>query len=69
MQCPVYIIVVLSLLSLIGIHPLFTIEQQPFELSTATEQEHTITSVLMQSVILPCKAVLLIMEPERVKFK
>ena len=42
------------------------VEQQPFELSTASEQEHTITSVLMQSVILPCKAILLIMEPERV---
>jgi hypothetical protein len=42
------------------------VEQQPFELATVSEQEHTITSVLKQSVILPCKAVLLIMEPERV---
>ncbi|CAF3854204.1 unnamed protein product [Rotaria sp. Silwood2] len=47
-------------------HHTLAIEQQPFELSTVTEQEHTITSVLMQSVILPCKAILLIMEPERV---
>ncbi|CAF1049979.1 unnamed protein product [Rotaria sordida] len=46
--------------------PTLTIEQQFFELSTITEQEHTVTSVLMQSVILPCKAILLIMEPEKV---
>lgn len=60
MQCPVFIIVLFSHIGTIAI------EQQPFELSTAFEQEHTITSVLMQSVILPCKAILLIMEPERV---
>jgi hypothetical protein len=66
MQCPVYIIVLL-LISHIGTHHTLGIEQQSFELSTVTEQEHTITSVLMQSVILPCKAILLIMEPERVR--
>lgn len=68
MQCPVYIIVLL-LISHIGTHHTLGIEQQSFELSTVTEQEHTITSVLMQSVILPCKAILLIMEPERVRKK
>jgi len=47
-------------------HRALAIEQQLFELSPASEQEHTITSVLMQSVILPCKAILLIMKPERV---
>jgi len=47
-------------------HHTLAVEQQSFELSTAYEQDHTITSVLMQSVILPCKAILLIMEPERV---
>jgi len=66
MQCPVYIIV-LSFISRIGTHHTLAIEQQPFELSTSSEQENTITSVLMQSVILPCKAILLIMEPERVR--
>ncbi|CAF1238161.1 unnamed protein product [Adineta steineri] len=50
----------------IGAHSILAIEQQPFELSTVSEQEYTITSVVMQSVILPCKAILLIMEPERV---
>lgn len=69
MQCPVYIIVLVSFICHIGAHPTLAIEQQTFELSTASEQEHTITSVLMQSVILPCKAVLLIMEPERVKYE
>jgi hypothetical protein len=44
-----------------------TNDRQAFELSAAFEQEQTITSVLMQSVILPCKAILLVMEPERVK--
>jgi hypothetical protein len=53
----------------IGAHRALAIEQQLFELSTASEQEHTVTSVLMQSVILPCKAILLIMEPERVRMK
>jgi hypothetical protein len=64
MQCPV-VYIILHL----GAHHTFAIEQQPFELSTASEHEHTITSVLMQSVILPCKAILLIMEPERVRRK
>jgi hypothetical protein len=64
MQCPV-VYIILHL----GAHHTFAIEQQPFELSTASEHEHTITSVLMQSVILPCKAILLIMEPERVRKK
>ena len=68
MQCPVYIIL-LSYISQIGVHPTFAIEQQPFELSTATEQEYTVTGVIMQSVVLPCKAILLIMEPERVRKK
>jgi hypothetical protein len=68
MQCPVCIIV-LSFIFSIGAHHTLAIEQQPFELSTAYEHEHTITSVLMQSVILPCKAILLIMEPERVRKK
>jgi len=68
MQCPVYIIL-FSFISHIGAHRTLAIEQQPFELSTAYEHEHTITSVLMQSVILPCKAILLIMEPERVRKK
>lgn len=63
MQCPVICIIGLCL----GAHHTLAIEQQPFELSTAFEHEHTITSVLMQSVILPCKAILLIMEPERVR--
>jgi hypothetical protein len=62
-------IILLSYISHIGAHRTLAIEQQSFELSTASEQEHTITSVLMQSVILPCKAILLIMEPERVKYK
>jgi hypothetical protein len=67
MQCPVIFIVGLYF---IGAHHILAIEQQPFELSTALEHEHTITSVIMQSVTLPCKAILLIMEPERVrKFK
>ena len=66
MQCPVYIIV-LCFISHIAAHHTIAIEQQPFELHAAFEQNHTITSVLMQSVILPCKAILLIMEPERVK--
>ncbi|CAF3924900.1 unnamed protein product [Rotaria magnacalcarata] len=66
MQCPAYIIALLSFISHLGAHHALAIEQQPFELSTASEQEHTITSVLMQSVILPCKAILLIMEPDRV---
>jgi len=68
MQCPVCIIV-LSFIFPIGAHHTLAIEQQSFELSTAYEQENTITSVLMQSVILPCKAILLIMEPERVRYK
>ncbi len=68
MQCPVYIIV-LSFISPIGAHRALAIEQESFEFSTAFDQEHIINSVLMQSVILPCKAILLIMEPERVKKK
>ncbi len=51
----------------LGAHHTLAIEQQSFELSTGFEQEHTITTVLMQSVILPCKAILIIMEPERVR--
>lgn len=43
-------------------------DPESFELSATFEQEETVTSVLMQSVILPCKAILLVMEPERVKF-
>ena len=63
MQCPVVSIIGLYFL---GAHHTLAIEQQPFELSTALEHEHTITSVIMQSATLPCKAILLIMEPERV---
>lgn len=69
MQCPVYIIGILSCIFHIGAHQIVAIEQQPFELTTGTEQEYTIASVLTQSVILPCKAILLIMEPERVKYE
>ncbi len=64
-----FIIVLSFCISHIGTHRTVAIEQQPFELSTAFEQEYTITSVLMQSVILPCKAILLIMEPERVSYR
>ena len=50
----------------LGTQPAWPIDQHAFEFSPTLEQESTITSVLMQSVILPCKAVLLVMEPERV---
>lgn len=47
-----------------GAHRGIAVEQQ---LSTSSEQLYTITSVPMQSAILPCKAVLPHTEPERVK--
>ena len=53
----------------IDVYRALAIEQQLFELSTASEQEHIITSVLKQSVVLPCRAVLLITDPERVSFR
>ena len=53
----------------LGTHCVLAIEQQqqqPFELFSPFEQEHAVSSVIMQSVILPCKAILLVMEPETV---
>ncbi|CAF1593129.1 unnamed protein product [Adineta ricciae] len=50
----------------IDVYRALAIEQQLFELSTASEQEHIITSVLKQSAVLPCRAVLLITDPEQV---
>ena len=50
-------------------HQTSTTEQQAFQFSTGSEQEQTITSVLTQSVTIPCKAILLIMEPERVRHR
>jgi hypothetical protein len=61
------IFIVLScFISYIGAHRALAVEQP---LSTSFEQEYTITSVPMQSVTLPCKAVLPHIEPERVRNK
>ncbi len=48
----------------IGAHPALAIEQP---LSTSPEQDYIITGVPMQSVVLPCKAVLPHKEPEIVR--
>jgi hypothetical protein len=74
-KCPVCIIVsdklnfiVFSFVSFyIGAHRAIAVEQQLS--TTSTGQEHIITSVPMQSVIIPCKAVLPHIEPERVSNK
>lgn len=60
-------VIILWWISSIGTYLAQAIDQQSFELSTTFEQDYTITSVLMQSVVLPCKAILLVMEPEQVK--
>ncbi|CAF1130970.1 unnamed protein product [Rotaria sordida] len=59
----VTIVALIFFICTIRAHRAFAIEQQ---LSISSEQEHIITSVPMQSVILPCKAVLPHVELERV---
>lgn len=53
--------------SRLGTNHVVADDQQPLEFSATFEHDDTVTSVFMQSVILPCKAVLLVMEPEQVK--